>query len=222
MKRAALTYQFEEKIGPYADALREVGIEPVFITPDTAPNTFEGVDGLVLSGGTDLNAGLYGQTRDLLSEEPDDARDAMEVRLLREALARDVPVFAICRGMQLLNVVHRGGTLIQHIEGHAVRTADLGAPAHSVSVERGTLLSSILGSGLVPVNSRHHQAVSQIGEGLVVTARSGDGVVEAIESPGARFVLGVQWHPENQIYAFAGQRQLFEVFAETLRRTATA
>src|SRR5690349_11891552 len=117
LKRACLTYRFEKKIAPYADALRAAGIDPVMITPDRAPESL-GRMALVISGGTDVDPSMYGQERHSRSGYPDSERDAMELRLLREALEQDVPVLAICRGMQLFNVAHRGGTLLQHIEGH--------------------------------------------------------------------------------------------------------
>lgn len=216
MKRAALTYRFTHEVGPYADALRAVGVEPVLVDPVSSRPSFDDLEGLLLSGGTDVNPAVYGQPRDPRTEDPDDELDELEQRLLEQALARNLPVLAICRGLQVFNVAHAGGTLVQHIEGHSVRRDDLAIPAHTVTVETGTVLSEIMGSGEHPVNSRHHQAALAIGSGLVVSARAGDGVVEAMEHPGKKFAVAVQWHPENQVYSFPEQRRLFEAFRAAL------
>jgi len=214
--RAALTFRDPRKAEPYAKALRQAGIEPVLISPEK-PRTLDGLQGLVLSGGTDLNPARYGETPHPGSEAPDDARDELETGLLAEALAADLPVLAICRGMQLFNVAH-GGTLIQHLDNsavHVVRGDDPALPAHRILVEPGTRLAAILGEGVHGVNSRHHQAVERVGAGLRVTARSTpDGVIEALERSDRRFALAVQWHPEDQVRRDAEQRKLFEAFAE--------
>src|SRR6266849_9100422 len=114
-KRVGVTYRNAGKVAHYARALLAVGIEPVLIHPDS-PISIDGLDGLLLSGGCDLNPKLYDQDRHEASDEPDDVRDALEQRLLASAMERDLPVLAICRGMQLLNVAH-AGTLEQHMEG---------------------------------------------------------------------------------------------------------
>jgi gamma-glutamyl-gamma-aminobutyrate hydrolase PuuD len=216
MKRVAVTYRFARKLLAYADALRKVGVEPVGVSPEQPLSTTDRVEGLLLTGGTDLDPGLYGQPPDPRSETPDPMRDRMELTLLREALDRDLPVLAICRGMQLLNVAHPGGTLFQHIEGHAVRGDDPSRPVHPVMVEHDTLLSRIIASDRCQVNSRHHQAVDRVGEGLVVVARAHDGIVEGVERTDRRFVLGIQWHPEDQVDVFPEQRRLFEAFRDVL------
>lgn len=161
--------------------------------------------GLVLTGGTDVDPSIYGAEREPATDEPDCERDAMELRLLREALHRDLPVLAICRGMQLFNVAHTAGTLMQDIAGHR-------AP-HNVSVAPGTQLAKILGAGTRSVNSRHHQAVGSVGRDLSISARAADGVIEALERAGRRFAIAVQWHPED---IFAQERALFEAFCEAL------
>lgn len=218
MRQVALTFRNQSKIAPYADALREAGIEPVLVTPETPIHSLAGVAGLMLSGGTDLNPALYREQPDPRSEAPDAERDVMEQRLLREALASDVPVLAICRGMQLFNIVHEGGALAQHIEGHQVRSEDASEPVHEILVEEGTRLAGILGAGMHGVNSRHHQAVASVGRGLVVSARSmPDQVVEGLERPDLRFALAVQWHPEDQTRRLPEQRRLFEAFRDALR-----
>src|SRR5271154_3283972 len=148
MLKAAVTFRETHKAAAYADALREAGLEPVLISPSD-PASLTGLQGLLLSGGTDINPARYGRTPHPLTEEPDDARDELEFGLLNEALAADLPVLAICRGMQLFNVAH-GGTLIQHLEDsdvHVVRGPDPGRPAHRILVEPGTRLAAILGEG---------------------------------------------------------------------------
>lgn len=206
MKRVGVTYRSEKKIAPYAEALRAVGIEPVLVTPDQAQGSFT-ARGLVLSGGTDLDPNLYGQReRHALAQEPDVERDALEQRLLLDALSAHLPVLAICRGMQLFNVAHAGGTLVQHIEGHKGE--------HQIAIAAGTRLAEIFGAGTRPVNSRHHQAIGRVGEGLIVSATSPDGVIEGLERSDQRFAIAVQWHPEDMM---PEQRRLFEAFREALR-----
>jgi putative glutamine amidotransferase len=192
---------------PYIEALRAAGVELVEGT------STEGFAGLVLMGGTDVNPALYGESPDPQTEEPDDARDALECALIAEALERDLPVLGICRGLQILNVQH-GGTLVQHTEGHRVNTEDKGVPAHPVEIVPDTRLAVIAGSKLKwYVNSRHHQAVAKVGKGLVISARDPrDGTVEALERPDKRFVVAVQWHPENQ----RDMAKLFCAFAAAL------
>jgi len=216
--KAGLTFRYPHKAEPYAEALRQAGIEPVLISPEE-PRALAGLQGLLLSGGTDLNPARYGGTPHPRNESPDDARDAMETGLLAEALAADLPVLAICRGMQLFNVA-QGGTLIQHLDNSAVhekRDTDPALPVHEIQVESGTRLAAILGEGAHAVNSRHHQAIERVGAGLRVTARSTpDGVIEAVERSDRRFALAVQWHPEDQARRDAEQRKLFEAFAGAL------
>jgi putative glutamine amidotransferase len=194
------------------DALRQVGVDMVFGV------SLDGVSGLMLMGGTDVNPARYGEQPHPETEAPDDERDGREVALIGEALERDLPILAICRGMQILNVQH-GGTLIQHLENverHRQQTRNKNLSAHSIEIVPGTELARIGGSELKwEVNSRHHQAIARVGDGLVVSARdSGDRVIEAIERPDRRFVMGVQWHPENQMAATDGiARRLFQAFA---------
>ncbi len=204
MKRAALAYREEKRIAPYAEALRSVGIDPVLVTPVQTIKSLDGM-GLVLTGGTDVDPALYGAAADPLTEEPDRERDALERRLLRQALEQDLPVLGICRGMQLFNVTHRGGTLTQHIEGHRV-------PLHDVTIAEGTKLATIFGAGKRSVNSRHHQVVGRLGEGLIVSARAADGVTEAIERPDRKFAVAVQWHPED----LPQDGALFQAFQDAL------
>ncbi len=216
-KRVGLTYSDDSKIGAYIGALETAGLEVVPIEAGSK-ESLGGLDGLCLSGGIDLNPKLYGQAVHPEADEPNDARDALEMGLLKEALEKDVPVLAICRGMQLFNVA-AGGTLNQHIGEHSVHQRydlEKKLPVHTVNVEPGSRLGEIVGAGAVAVNSRHHQAVENVGAGLTVSARAEDGVIEGIELPGKRFAVAVQWHPEDQAAADPIQAKLFTAFAEAL------
>ena len=223
MKRALLVCGSPEHCAdaysrPYEEALKLAGVDALVIRPaDAVPGDFPG---MVLIGGSDVNPSLYSAPRHPHTEGSDDARDALESRLIADALARDLPILAICRGMQILNV-QQGGTLIQHLrttEHHRRRTADRGLPVHKVSITRGTKLSEIArGDILWDVNSRHHQAIDLLGSCLCVSAVDpDDGVIEAVERRDKRFVLGVQWHPENQAPTDERQARLFAAFAAAL------
>ena len=216
MKRVAITYHDGYDVTPYAEAARDCGLEPVLVTPERPIESLGVVGGLMLCGGPDLDPALYGQKPHPLAQTPVRDRDTLEQRLLREALGADLPVLAICRGMQLLNITLPGGTLFQDIRGHRVITEDKALDAHRVRTAAGSRLATILGEGEHPVNSRHHQAVDRAGEGLVVSAVAPDGVIEAIEYPKHRFVIGVQWHPENQTGRFREQKQLFAAFSDAV------
>ena len=196
----------ESKRSPYRKALEAVGIQPV-----ENVSTVAGLDGLLLAGGSDVDPESYKAPRDHRTGPTDCLRDSLETTLLREALDRDLPVLAICRGLQLLNVF-RGGTLIQHIEGH--RCPDQPA-AHPVTIKSHSRLQSILKVDEYVVNSRHHQCVDAVASGLVVVARAPDGVVEALELPDGRFVLAVQWHPEDRADGTDGE--LFAAFRDAAK-----
>jgi putative glutamine amidotransferase len=204
---------------PYEKALCGAGIEPVLITPGM--DVPEHAAGLVLMGGSDVNPALYGETRVTETENPDDARDDLELALIGDFLQRDLPLLAICRGLQILNVQH-GGSLVQHLDStarHRVKTPENpGLPAHPVEIVPGTRLAAIAGEPLtLDVNSRHHQAIGRLGECLRVSARDPeDGTIEAVERPDKRFVIGVQWHPENMSAGDERQAKLFRSFAAVL------
>jgi putative glutamine amidotransferase len=205
--KAGVTFGNAAKAEPYERALYGAGIEIV-----KNPTSLEGLDGLVLTGGSDVNPTRYGRERVSESDSPDDARDELEMKLLGEALTADLPVLAICRGMQLFNVFH-GGTLIQHLQSsdrHKQKSV------HEISVTSNTHLAEVIGAGKHEVNSRHHQAVDGLGPGLVVSAVAEDGVVEGIEKPDAAFAVAVQWHPEDRIAVSAADRRLFEAFAAAM------
>jgi putative glutamine amidotransferase len=206
----------------YVHAVHSTGGRAVLITPDD-PDTdvLDGLDGIIFTGGSDVDPSLYGATpHPTTVVKPE--RDAAEAMLMRAALDADLPLLAICRGMQALNVA-RGGTLHQHLPGHR-QTAPATTSTHAVSIRAGSRLARVLGREELQVNSFHHQAVDTLGRGLRAVAHSADGTVEAVEAPGARFVLAVQWHAE----ALAGEprhRALFEALVsaatdQPLRRAA--
>jgi len=211
-KRVGVTFRYTEKVRPYLEALRSVSVEPVPIQAGQ-PAPLDGFDGLLISGGTDVDPELYGaRPEHPATDSPDHERDAMERRLIGQALERDLPVLAICRGMQLFNVAH-GGTLVQHIDGHRLPGV---AEAHRIRVEPGTLLAAILDPGEHTVNSRHHQVVHRVGAGLTVCAWSDDGYIEGLERWDRKFALAVQWHPEDLVGVHAEARKLFDALAQAL------
>jgi putative glutamine amidotransferase len=213
-KKVLIPYRHQAKVKPYVEAVRASGVQPIPISVSEVPQ-INGFHGLLLMGGTDVNPKLYGETAQPEVDEPDDERDAVEWQLLDKAMQADLPILAICRGMQLLNV-HQGGTLIQHLQlpKHDTEFEDKGTVAHEVILEPQSRLAEIAGSARLQVNSRHHQAVKNVGPGLIISARdSEDGTVEAFEYPNRRFVIAVQWHPEDQVFRQAEQMKLFERFA---------
>jgi putative glutamine amidotransferase len=190
---------------PYFELTAAAGGRPVLLPPSsTAPDqgaeeVIAALDGLVLTGGGDVDPDAYGQEAEPEVAGVDTNRDASERALLRAALFADLPVLAICRGCQVLNV-ELGGTLHQHLPaviGHTEhRTAPYVFGEVEVDTEPGTLTAEVFGTKPT-VRCSHHQAIRDLGRGLVPTARTHDGVVEAVELPGYRFVLAVQWHPEE-------------------------
>jgi len=205
-----------KKIAPYERAIEEAGLEAIIITPEK-DRDLDGLRGLVLAGGSDVDPALYGE-RIVGAENIDRERDELEVRLLREALSAELPVLAICRGMQLFNVV-AGGSLIQHLDGQQGKThrQPEQPAAHTISIKRGTKLAAILGENPMTVNSRHHQAAGRLGAGISVSATAPDGVIEAIEIPGKGFAVAVQWHPEDRTEISQADRNLFAAFAAAVR-----
>lgn len=165
---------------------------------DGVEETLDALDGIVFSGGADVDPAHYGADAHPETDVPQTRRDAGELALLRAALERDMPTLAICRGVQLLNVA-RGGDLVQHLP-ETVGTDDHRQipgefAVHPVEIKDGSRLASIVGARS-DVTSHHHQSLGRVGEGLVEIAWAADGTLEAVEDPSLRFALGVQWHPE--------------------------
>ena len=184
----------------YVRAVERAGGRALLVPPseDGVEETLQALDGLLFSGGSDLDPDLYNQEPHDETSGVHEQRDRAELALLEAALQRDMPVLAICRGSQVLNVA-RGGDLVQHLPdvvGDEKHKHTPGSYAdHDVTVEDGTRLASLLGDR-APVKSHHHQGIGRIGEGLRVAAHAEDGTVEAVEDPGLRFAVGVLWHPE--------------------------
>jgi putative glutamine amidotransferase len=193
----------------YLEALTRADADPFVIAPDrdAISTVLDRCDGLLLTGGADVEPRRYGESIRYDNLRLDPTRDEYEIALIQAALARDVPILAICRGIQALNVA-AGGTLVQDIPSEiATPISHKGdrpeaAPAHDVTIHAGTHAARLLearldGDGRVAVNSRHHQAVKNVAPGLVVSAVAPDGIVEGLEQPSATFCVAVQWHPEN-------------------------
>ncbi|HEY7984621.1 MAG TPA: gamma-glutamyl-gamma-aminobutyrate hydrolase family protein [Ktedonobacterales bacterium] len=207
---------------PYIRALEAAGALPVLIPlyADVALlDDLRGrLDGLLLTGGGDVDPRHYAEASHAKTETPDAARDQIELAIVRDALRQDLPILGICRGMQLFNVA-RGGTLIQDIPTQvpgAVEhdpSGNRGAFAmHSIAIEPDSRLAHILGTASHTVNSYHHQAVARPGAGVRVVARASDGVAEAIELAGHDFALAVQFHPERLVERDARLANLFSAF----------
>jgi putative glutamine amidotransferase len=215
------------QMADYVESIRRAGAEVVELTFADQPDAVVGrVDGLVLTGGGDVAPGLYGAQAHPTFEAAEPGRDAFDIALIKAAIAVNLPVLAICRGMQVLNVAY-GGDLVQDIptEVNGALHHDVREPryalAHEVWVSPTSRLAALMKDDLedgesCQVNSRHHQAVRHLGEGLEATATAPDGVIEAVERPAARFCLGVQWHPEN-FWRTGEFRPLFEGFVEAAR-----
>jgi putative glutamine amidotransferase len=202
----------------YVRAVEDAGGRALLVPPkeDAVDETLDALDGLIFSGGSDLDPELYGQEPHPETDGIVPERDRAELALLQAALARDLPVLAICRGSQVLNVA-RGGDLVQHLPevvGDEKHKHTPGAWAdHDVEIENDTRLGALLGGDRAPVKSHHHQGFGRLGERLRVAARADDGTIEALEDPDARFAVGVLWHPE------AGEdRKLFEGLVEEAAR----
>ena len=207
----------------YMDAVSRAGAVPVLLplTGDVFAweEIVSRVDGLLFSGGGDIDPRMYGEEKLPCCGEVSPERDWMEMDLLRLALDRDVPVLAVCRGLQVMNCA-LGGTLYQDILAQYAgalchpREDVPREKAHDVMIPEGRLLRRILGVGTLAVNSRHHQGIKALGQGLLPCAIAPDGLIEGIEMPGKRFALGVQWHPESMCEKHPEQQAIFNAFTE--------
>ena len=215
------------KLEDYRQSVLHVGGEVRVLEPSAdLAAAIEGLDGLLLTGGGDVDPAKYGEAPHATVQPAEPGRDDFEIGLVKLAREKKMPLLAICRGIQVLNVAC-GGTLVQDIPSQVpgAMSHSLDAPphqpmefAHEIWIDKDSQLSRIMRERLsdtdaCDVNSRHHQAIRQLAAGFIVSATAPDGVIEAIEDPGARFCLGVQWHPEN--YFRTGEfRSLFEAFLD--------
>jgi putative glutamine amidotransferase len=215
------------KLEDYRQSVLHVGGEVRIVDASSEVDAaLTGVDGLLLTGGGDVEPSRYGEAPHPELEDVEPERDEFEINLIAAARRRDLPILGICRGVQVLNIA-AGGTLVQDIPSQVPGALNhsLDVPqhqpydlAHEVWIEKDSLLAKLLGERLVgsdtcEVNSRHHQAVKKVAPGFRVSATAPDGVIEAIEDPSVRFCLGVEWHPEN-FWRTGEFRSLFEGFVE--------
>ena len=223
------------KLEDYRQAMLHVGGEVRVLDPSmSTASALDGIGGLLLTGGEDIAPSRYGEPVHESVVDIDERRDEFELALIAEARRRDLPIFAICRGIQVLNVAC-GGTLVQDIPSQVPGALEhsLKVPphepyslAHEMWLDKDTLLAKLMRERLsdadsCEVNSRHHQAVKEVAPGFQVSATAPDGVIEAIEDPSSRFCLGVQWHPEN-FWRTGEFRPLFEGFLEAAQSVTNA
>jgi putative glutamine amidotransferase len=205
-------------------------VVPVGLEEEVLRAIFDRLDGLILPGGPDVAPAAYGEAPHERLGHVDEALDRTELTLTPWAMSSDLPLLAICRGIQVLNVA-LGGTLYQDIESQLPgmlehhRFRQRGYPpndrAHQVTVEPTSRLATALGVSTVTTNSRHHQAIKMPASELRVVAHTSDGLIEGVELPGARFVVGVQWHPENLVCEDPHMHRLFETFVEATKDSRT-
>jgi len=210
------------KLDDYIASIEQTGAKARILEVTESPRkVLTEIDGVLLTGGGDVDPVFYREERHPATEDAEAGRDEFEIDLARRALTDDIPLLAICRGAQVLNVA-AGGTLVQDIPSAV--TSDLShsvklpknLDCHDISIEGGSRLARVLAPGAEAargcrVNSRHHQSVGRPGAGLVVSAKAPDGVIEAVEKPDNRFCIGVQWHPEN-FWESGEFRPLFDAF----------
>jgi putative glutamine amidotransferase len=214
-----------KRAAKYQLSVERAGGDVELLLPESyQEDVLDRLDGLLLSGGGDVDASEFNDKNHPTVHYVNRPRDLMELTLTREARKRGVPVFGICRGMQVMNVA-LGGNLIQDIPDeiksllvHDDSQNSRQNLVHEVIIQKGTLLHRILGEDRLAVNSFHHQAVKELGNGLIPTAWSEDRIVEGIEIPDAPFFLGVQWHPEEFVEHGAIFHALFETFVEAARK----
>lgn len=227
----AVTGSWDEKEGRlwlgkmYIEAVTSGGGIPLPLAYNGDEESLQGIlrviSGLVLSGGPDVDPMFFGEDPIPAGGEICPERDIFEINLTKLALASNIPVLGICRGMQVLNIA-AGGDIYQDLDRRPCnrqikhfQQAPRWYPTHKIVIDSKTLLASVLGSGEVRVNSYHHQAIRNVAPGFKVSARSADGVIEAVEMPASRFTLGVQCHPETMW-------KRYPIFCELFRRLAEA
>ncbi len=205
----------------YIDCIRYAGGIPVILplddTPEDMDRIIHSVDGVLFTGGPDIDPAIYGAVDKTGTVDVCAKRDAFEIPLMRLARTLRTPTFCICRGIQILNVA-MGGTVYEDIPSqyqtnlHHMQCSPFSEPSHTVTIEKKCSLYELLGSDQIWVNSCHHQAIRHLAKGLSVAARSSDGLIEAVELPGEPFCVGVQWHPERLGYNNPCSCAMFKAF----------
>jgi putative glutamine amidotransferase len=215
------------RLDDYIASVEQSGARARVLEVSESPRTLlQAIDGVLLTGGGDVDPAFYGEDRHETVDDAEPGRDEFELDLARRAMEQDFPLLAICRGAQVLNVA-AGGTLVQDIPSAVTSdlTHSLTEPkdcvAHDIRIVSESRLHAALGSAVnsscaCRVNSRHHQSVGKLGNQLVASATAPDGVIEAIEVPEATFCVGVQWHPEN-FWRTGEFKPLFDAFVEAAR-----
>jgi putative glutamine amidotransferase len=215
-------YVYARLRATYIRAVQDAGGVPLLVPPhadrDALVAVLERLDGLLLPGGDDVDPVEYGETAQG-AEPPNPALDALELTAARWAIQRDLPTLGICRGQQVVNVA-MGGSLIQHMDGHAPE-GPRDTLHHALRVAPDSRLARALGSTDMQVNSHHHQAVKRLADGLVAVAWAEDGTIEGIEAPDKQWLLAVQFHPEDLVGGHAPSEQLFESFIAACRANAS-
>jgi putative glutamine amidotransferase len=215
------TYDISAVGRKYIDAIEAAGGSPLLLpsvsNQECAIRFIDAIDGLLLTGGEDIDPSLYGEEPQWVLGNQDEEKDRLEYWLVEAALERNLPIFGICRGAQMLNVV-AGGSLYQDVRlfseeviKHYQRASGW-HPTHSIEIEPNSKLFEIIGERSIRVNSFHHQAVKDIARGFKVTAKAKDGIIEALESQNHPFVLGVQFHPEAMWQKHPKMAELFKTF----------
>jgi putative glutamine amidotransferase len=220
----------------YVHAVRSAGALPWLLPliPDdlsTLRGIFDRLDGIFLTGGVDVDPSRYGETREPFCGRSDEARDEVEIQLIRWAWQEHKPILAVCRGAQVLNVALGGSlyqdvaiqfpTAIKHDYFPTKDNPSRNQLVHHIDVCAGTYLRELLAIPQVTVNSMHHQAVKKLAAGLVVTAKAPDGIIEGIEGSNGQFVVGVQWHPEEMVDRDPAMQRLFASFISASRPAAS-
>ena len=201
----------------YVNAVTHAGGRPLLVPPseDGIEETLDALDGILFSGGSDLDPSTYGADPHPATSGVRPERDRAELALMEAALARDMPILAVCRGVEVLNVA-RGGDLVQHVPDVIGNERHRHTPGvfadHDVDLDGGSRLQRVLGDR-APVKSHHHQGIGRVGDGLREVAWADDGIVEGLEDPSRRFALGVLWHPEE-----GEDFALFQELVEEARR----
>ncbi len=223
------TYQSENYEKAITDHEGEVEILPIHNNKDKVKEFIAKIDGLLLPGGIDIHPDYYHEKKHPETNCDDDkVRDQFERSLFKEAMEKDIPVFGICRGIQIMNIA-MGGSLYQHIPDHIpeflpplfpdfpIHKKYRADTQHDIKITAGSRLSQITGESTAEVNSSHHQAVKVIGDELVVTAQSKDGIIEAIEYRSDQFVIGVQYHPERMLQESELREHAKKLFEEFIK-----